>query len=158
MPDKPDSARHTTDRPNILLFLCDQLTARVMRLYGGPAPMPNVERLAAGGVVFRRAYASSVACGPSRAGLFTGQYPHAHGIAHNVDRRDYSLAPWIDRVPPTEEGIRAADTTLGSCLHATGYDSRYYGKWHLLGAVRGHRARAAGRAAPACRRASFRTC
>ncbi len=70
--------------PNILLFLCDQLTARAMRLYGGPVPMPNLERLAAGGVVFERAYASSVACGPSHACLFTGQYPHSHGIAHNV--------------------------------------------------------------------------
>ncbi len=120
-------------RPNILLLLCDQLTARVMRLYGGPVPMPNVERLAAGGAVFDRAYASSVACGPSRACLFTGQYPHTHGIAHNVDRRDYALAPWIDRVPASEEGIRASDTTLGSCLYAAGYDTRYYGKWHLLG-------------------------
>jgi arylsulfatase A-like enzyme len=120
-------------RPNILLLLCDQLTARVMRLYGGPVAMPNVERLATGGVVLRNAYASSVACGPSRACLFTGQYPHAHGIAHNVDRRDYALAPWAFRVPASEEGIRAADSTLGSCLYDAGYDTRYYGKWHLLG-------------------------
>ncbi len=62
MPAEPDNVQQANERPNILLFLCDQLTPRVMRLYGGPVPMTNVERLAAGGVAFRNAYASSVAC------------------------------------------------------------------------------------------------
>ena len=33
-------------RPNVLLMMCDQLTARVLGCYGGPVPTPNIDRLA----------------------------------------------------------------------------------------------------------------
>ncbi len=115
-------------RPNILFLWCDQLNASVIGPYGGPVPTPNLERLARSGVVFENATCPTPFCSPSRASLETGRYPHAHGIVHNVNRRDYPAIP----AGPTEEGIKANEATLGKCLHDAGYATHHYGKWHLL--------------------------
>ena len=48
---------------------------------------PNMKRLAASGVTFKRAYTTAPMCGPSRASLFTGVYPH-----HS---RNFFQAPWF---------------------------------------------------------------
>ncbi|MBT5535861.1 sulfatase-like hydrolase/transferase [Candidatus Poribacteria bacterium] len=115
-------------RPNILFLWCDQLNASVLGPYGGPVPTPNLARLATSDVVFNNATCPTPFCSPSRASLETGRYPHAHGIVHNVNRRDYPAIP----AGPTEEGIKADEPTLGRCLHDAGYATHHYGKWHLL--------------------------
>lgn len=116
------------DEPNVLLILADQLTPGVLSCYGGPVPTPNINRLARRGAQFTGAVCPTASCAPSRASIFTGQFPHSHGIAHNVDRRDYP----DNRSPPTEEGIKASDVTLGSRYHDLGYATHHYGKWHLM--------------------------
>lgn len=115
-------------RPNILFLWCDQLNASVLEPYGGPVPTPNLTRLAKSGVVFENATCPTPFCSPSRASVETGRYPHAHGIVHNVSRRDYPAIP----APSTEEGLKADEPTLGKCLHDAGYATHHYGKWHLL--------------------------
>jgi arylsulfatase A-like enzyme len=114
-------------RPNILLVLCDQLNARVLGCYGGPVHTPHINRITREGVVFTDAVCPTPYCSPSRASLINGLYPHTHGINHNVNRRDYPAIP----APPTEEGIKAADATIEKLLHAAGYRTHHYGKWHL---------------------------
>ena len=114
-------------RPNILIVMCDQLNAGVLGCYGGPVPTPNIDRLAGEGVLFTDATCPTPFCSPSRASLITGLYPHAHGIVCNINRRDY---PAIGG-PPTEEGIRTDDATTEKLLHAAGYQTHQYGKWHL---------------------------
>jgi arylsulfatase A-like enzyme len=59
----------------------------------------------------------------------TGRWPHAHGIVHNVSRIDY---PAIS-APATEQGLLASDVTADKLLHAAGYSTHQYGKWHLSG-------------------------
>ena len=114
--------------PSILLMMCDQLTAGVLSCYGGPVPTPNLDRLAADGVLFTNATCPTPFCSPSRASLITGMVPHRHGIVYNVNVRDY---PAIGG-PATEEGIKDRDTTTEKLLSETGYDTHHYGKWHLL--------------------------
>ena len=117
-----------TSRPNLLLIMCDQLTASVLSVYGGPVFTPNLERLAGDGVVFTNAVCPGPFCSPSRASIVTGLYPHCHGIVHNVFRRDY---PAIES-PEGEQGINADDVTTDRLLSACGYETHHYGKWHLL--------------------------
>lgn len=114
--------------PNVLLIMCDQLNARVLGCYGGPVQTPNIDRIAREGVLFRNASCPWPVCSPSRATIVTGLYPHSHGITHNVMRRDYPAVP----APPTEEGIKVSDVTTEGILHAAGYSTHFYGKWHLL--------------------------
>lgn len=116
------------DRQNLLLIVADQLTPGVLGCYGGPVPTPNIDRLAAAGARFTDATCPTPFCSPSRASMSTGLYPHAHGVVHNVMRRDY---PAVSS-PPTEEGIETDDETLGKRLDEAGYDTRHYGKWHLM--------------------------
>jgi arylsulfatase A-like enzyme len=113
---------------NLLFVQADQLNATVLSCYGGPVDTPNIDRIAERGTRFDGATCPTPFCSPSRASMVTGQYPHAHGITHNVMRRDY---PAVD-APATEEGITADDDTLGRLLGEQGYDTHHYGKWHLL--------------------------
>jgi len=90
-------------RPNFLVFYCDQLRADSLGCYGSPAARtPNLDRLAAGGVVFENHYATNQVCMPSRASFFTGQHPQAHGLIDRLLRRaaradtlrSPAVAPW----------------------------------------------------------------
>ena len=60
--------------PNIVLLMSDQHAASVMGCYGdGIAETPNLDRLAASGVVFDNAYCPSPLCTPSRMAMLTGK-------------------------------------------------------------------------------------
>jgi iduronate 2-sulfatase len=69
-----------TERPNVLLIICDDLNDYVEGYGGHPqAKTPNMARLARSGVSFTQAHCNSPICAPSRASLFTGIYPHHSG-------------------------------------------------------------------------------
>ena len=67
-------------RPNIVLFMPDQLRADAVGAFGNPvARTPNMDALAGRGTVFAQAYAQHSVCSPSRVSIFTGWYPHVAG-------------------------------------------------------------------------------
>ncbi len=71
-------------RPNVLILMCDQLKATALGLYGNPdVSTPNIERLAAHGILYSRHYVTAPMCVPSRAATWTGMYPHCTGVRHN---------------------------------------------------------------------------
>ncbi len=71
---------HAAERPNVILIICDDLNDYVEGFGGHPqAKTPNMARLARSGVSFTQAHCNSPICGPSRASLFTGIYPHNSG-------------------------------------------------------------------------------
>lgn len=76
---------------------------------------PNLDRLAAEGIRYERAYTTQPVCQPARAGIFTGQYPH-------------SVACWTNSV-----GISSTAHTLGERLQKEGIHTAFVGKWHLDG-------------------------
>ncbi|MBN1249956.1 MAG: sulfatase-like hydrolase/transferase [Anaerolineae bacterium] len=101
-------------RPNVLLILTDQHRYDTLGCYGAEiCQTPNIDRLAARGVRFDRAYTSTVPCSPSRAALFTGVYPHKNDVRIN----NQVLNPNIPN--------------LASELGAAGYQLGYAGKWHI---------------------------
>lgn len=70
-------------RPNVLLIVCDDLNDFVTGYGGHPqARTPNLEKLAASGVCFTRAYSNNPICAPSRSSFLTGIYPHTSKNHH----------------------------------------------------------------------------
>lgn len=71
-------------RPNVLLLVSDDLN-NVLGCYGDKQiKTPNIDRLAARGVRFDRAYCTFPLCGPSRNAFLTGLYPNSTGILGNA--------------------------------------------------------------------------
>jgi len=74
------------DRPNVLFIAIDDLNHWIGHLGRNPQTVtPNVDRLAARGVSFARAYCAAPACNPSRAALMGGRRPWTTGVYHNPD-------------------------------------------------------------------------
>ncbi|MGH2352627.1 MAG: sulfatase-like hydrolase/transferase, partial [Chloroflexota bacterium] len=99
---------------NVLFLWTDEQRPDTIGAYGNPTiRTPNVDRLAAEGVLFEQAYCTQPVCSPSRASVLTGLYPHRHGVLQN-------------NIP-----LPAEAPTLAERLRPAGYICGYVGKWHL---------------------------
>ncbi len=66
--------------PNIVVFIADDASWSDFGAYGNPhVRTPNLDALAAAGVVFDRAFLTTASCSPSRISILSGRYPHATG-------------------------------------------------------------------------------
>lgn len=107
---------------NILVFFCDQLRLDLLKCYGGQlVRTPNLTALARESIVFDRAYTPTALCSPARASLMTGLYPHAHHMFNN-STPGYS---YCEHLRPDLE------TLAGWVKRSTGYQTAYFGKWHI---------------------------
>jgi arylsulfatase A-like enzyme len=128
MTTEPTSMR----RPNILILFADQQRADTLGCYGQPLPVtPHLDRLAQQGVRFATAVTCQPVCGPARAALQTGRWPTAIGCQVN------------------DLGMSRDAKTIAHHLGDVGYQTAYFGKWHLAsdsfgrgedGEVRNHHA------------------
>ena len=104
-------------KPNVLFIMSDDHAAHAIGAYGGRLavldPTPNIDRLAAEGILFENAFATNSICTPSRATLLTGQYSHVNGV------RTLSGS-----LPPERQ-------TLAHGMRRAGYQTAMIGKWHL---------------------------
>ena len=123
----PQQATNTTkkaDRPNILFILCDDLGYSDVGFNGGKdVKTPSLDALATGGTMFSSAYVAHPFCGPSRAALLTGRYPHLIGSQFNLPRTG-------ERGHQTK-GVPAEESFLSKTLQNAGYYTGAVGKWHL---------------------------
>ena len=104
-------------RPNVLLIITDQQRFDMLSCAGNPwVKTPNLDRLAASGTRFDRAYCTFPLCSPSRFSMFTGVMPSRIGQENN------------DVVPVPPEVLRNA---MGFVLGHAGYETVYAGKTHL---------------------------
>jgi len=100
-------------RPNILLITSDQQHWNTLGCIGSPVQTPNLDRLAAEGRLFDRAYCPNPTCTPTRSSIITGLYPSQHGA--------YTLGTKLQEDVPT----------VGEDLRAAGYRSALVGKAHF---------------------------
>ena len=68
------------EAPNFVLIIADDVSFDDIGCYGNAVvKTPNVDRLAAEGLVFDRAYLTTSSCSPTRCSIITGRYPHNTG-------------------------------------------------------------------------------
>jgi choline-sulfatase len=105
--------------PNVLWIVADDLAAYTVGAYGCTrVKTPNIDRLAAGGLRFDRAYCNSPVCTASRAAFITGRYPRSIGVTR--------LATPLPENEPT----------LATLLKAAAYDTAAIGKMHFNSALK----------------------
>ncbi len=103
-------------RPNFLVILVDDLRYDEFGAGGHPyMKTPHIDRLAAEGVLFERAFHTTPICSPNRASIMTGQYASRHGVIDNVARDAMS-----HRLP-----------NYHLELQRLGYETAHVGKWHM---------------------------
>lgn len=105
-----------TTRPNIVFIMSDDHAVKAVSAYGDSlVATPNIDRIAAAGIRFDRAYVGNAICGPSRATALTGMHSHGNGFYSNE---------WSGPFDGEQQ-------TLPSLLQAGGYQTAVIGKWHL---------------------------
>ncbi|XP_069758053.1 N-acetylgalactosamine-6-sulfatase [Narcine bancroftii] len=113
--------------PNFIILLMDDMGWGDLAVFGEPSrETPNLDRMAAEGMLFPNFYTASPLCSPSRAALLTGRLPIRNGFyttnAHA--RNGYTPQEIVG-------GIPASEILLPELLKKTGYSSKIIGKWHL---------------------------
>ena len=101
------------ERPNVLFIAVDDLNDWIGCLDGHPQALtPNIDRLAARGVLFTNAHCAAPACNPSRAAVFSGLMPQVTGVWSNESASLDKLYP--DGVSLTQSFMKAGYETLGT--------------------------------------------
>ncbi|WP_163397331.1 sulfatase-like hydrolase/transferase [Flavobacterium fluviatile] len=115
-------------RPNIIVILADDLgyaDVGFNRTAAFPEDLgiintPNIDALAKGGIICKNAHVAHPFCGPSRAALLTGMYPHRIGAQYNLPN-DIN----------TPLGIPTTEIFFSNLLQDANYTTGAIGKWHL---------------------------
>lgn len=119
LPAGTAAAQNPAGKVNIVHIMSDDHSYQTISAYGGPisklAPTPNIDRLAARGALFTRAYVENSISSPSRATLLTGKYSHMHGQI-KLGRKS---------------AFNGDQMTFPKLLQQAGYQTAIIGKWHL---------------------------
>lgn len=120
------------NRPNIVFILADDLGWADLPCYGNPFnEAPNLDRMAAEGMRFTDFYAAASICSPTRASIFSGQYPARLGMTDFVPGH---WRPFERLIVPENAGQLPLEIdTPAELLKRVGYQTAYFGKWHLGG-------------------------
>lgn len=112
-------------KKNILVFVLDQLSWRALSIYGNnDSRTPNIDSIARNGIAASSCYCSYPLCQPSRASLWSGEYPHRNKVWSNG--RNWPIEPLDETYP-----------AIGEVFRNAGYETRHFGKKHDGGALRG---------------------
>ena len=104
-------------RPNVLFIMTDQQFGDAMSSRMGQEYIhtPAMDSLAETGTLFTRAYTPNPLCMPARNSIFTGRYPHETTVTNNSRKR----------IDPKDF------VNMGNYFRNAGYETAYFGKWHL---------------------------
>ena len=118
-----------TSRPNVILILADDLGWADLACYGNTFnETPHIDRLAQQGVRFTQFYAGPV-CSPTRASIQSGQNQARLGITVHIPGHWRPFAKMVE--PPVALNLPLEIETFAERMGAAGYQTGYFGKWHL---------------------------
>ncbi|HIE96399.1 MAG TPA: aryl-sulfate sulfohydrolase [Fuerstia sp.] len=120
------------EKPNVVFFFIDDLGWADLAYQGSDFyESPNIDKLAASGMVFTDAYACAPNCAPSRACLLSGKYTPRHGIYTVGDPKRGNHQ--FRKLEPAENKTVLDDefVTWAEVLDSNGYALASMGKWHL---------------------------
>lgn len=119
-------------KPNILLIHIDDMGWRDVGFMGSEFyETPNLDEMAADGMIFTNAYATAANCAPSRACLMSGQWTPRHGI-YTVGNSDRGKSKDRKLIPVTNNTVLPdSQYILTEALKDAGYVTCHAGKWHL---------------------------
>lgn len=114
---------NSAERPNILFLFTDDHAPHAIGAYDGwlksVNPTPNIDKIAAQGMLFENSFCTNSICGPSRAVIQTGKHSHKNGFMNNGNSFDWN------------------QQTFPKILQKAGYQTALYGKSHLKGNPQG---------------------
>ncbi len=132
---KSSTAQQASKPPNIILILADDLGWADLQCYGSTFyETPNLDKLAAQGIRFTNAYASSPVCSPTRASVLTGKYPIKTGVTDwIVGRQSNGKATAYEKMvsQPFNYFIQPTEETIAEAALKANYKTFIAGKWHL---------------------------
>jgi len=109
------------DAPNVVLVMTDDVGFGAAGTFGGPIPTPNLDELAAQGILYNRFHTTAM-CSPTRASLLTGRNHHAvgNGIVANLSTG----------FPGYDNQLPKSAATIAEVLRQSGYNTAMFGKHH----------------------------
>lgn len=126
-----DSPKFAIGRPNVILILADDLGWADLGCYGNTFnETPNIDRLAREGMRFTQFYAGPV-CSPTRCNLQSGQDQARFGITQHIPGHKRPFAKLRDPSVPLQLPLEVQ--TFAEAVGKAGYETGYFGKWHLGG-------------------------
>lgn len=128
----------TSENPNVLVILMDDLGYGDVSLNGAIYDTPNIDSIGENGLNFENFYSSYSVCSPARFACLTGRYPY-RGYADNV------IYPTVDTISPfastrifnsiemgaNADGMLGDEITIAEVFQSAGYSTGIFGKWHL---------------------------
>src|SRR4051794_27132391 len=122
-PAWPRPLRARSGSPNVLFIVLDDLGFGQLGCYGGPIATPNLDSLAAGGLLYTNMHTTAL-CSPSRSCIITGRNHHANAMA--------SVNELATEFPGYNGSIPFENGFLSEMLLQHGYSTYMIGKYHLL--------------------------
>ena len=108
--------------PNVLLVMLDDVGFGSCGAFGGPVPMPALERVARRGLRFNQFHTTAL-CSPTRAAVLTGRNHHAVHMG--------GITEIANSFPGYDSAIPPEAATVAQVLQLSGYNTGCFGKWHL---------------------------
>lgn len=131
------SEKANAQRQNVVFVLVDDFGWNDVGYNGSTFyETPQLDRLSKEWMRFDHCYTPSPMCSPTRVSILTGKNPARHGVTQWLPGRDTTYVrpgetPRVYCPGPKSTAIQDEELTLGECLQDAGYETAFYGKWHM---------------------------
>ncbi len=125
------------EKPNVLFILVDDFGWYDVGYNGSTFyETPHIDKLAEQWMRFDNCYTPSPMCSPTRVSIMTGKNPARHGVTQWLPGTTKAFvrkgdAPRVFCPLSRSSHIKDKEVTLGEALQVAGYETAFYGKWHM---------------------------